>query len=47
MVYTDVIQTMLMFFGVLAVVILCWTDVGGFDQVWDIAAQGQRLEFFK
>ncbi|XP_069970128.1 sodium-coupled monocarboxylate transporter 1 isoform X1 [Penaeus vannamei] len=45
-VYTDVIQTMLMFFGVLAVVILCWTDVGGFDQVWDIAAQGQRLEFF-
>ncbi|XP_063598193.1 sodium-coupled monocarboxylate transporter 1-like [Penaeus indicus] len=45
-VYTDVIQTMLMFFGVLAVVILCWKDVGGAARVWDIASQGQRLEFF-
>ncbi|XP_042865927.1 sodium-coupled monocarboxylate transporter 1-like [Penaeus japonicus] len=45
-VYTDVIQTLLMFFGVLAVVILCCGDVGGIAKVWELAAQGDRLEFF-
>ncbi|KAK3865008.1 hypothetical protein Pcinc_029361 [Petrolisthes cinctipes] len=45
-VYTDVLQTLLMFGGVLVVVILCCRDLGGVANVIDIANQGQRLEFF-
>lgn len=42
-VYTDVLQTLLMFGGVLLVVVLCCVDVGlGF--VWDAALQDGRLE---
>ncbi|KAK3874637.1 hypothetical protein Pcinc_020456 [Petrolisthes cinctipes] len=44
-VYTDVLQTLLMFGGVLVVVILCCSDLGGVANVIDIADQGQRLEF--
>ncbi|XP_050704571.1 sodium-coupled monocarboxylate transporter 1-like [Eriocheir sinensis] len=45
-VYTDVLQTLLMFGGVLAVVVLCCIDLGGAGEVWDIARRGGRLEFF-
>lgn len=46
-VYTDVLQTLLMFGGVLVVVVLCCIDLGGIGQVLDIARRGGRLEFFK
>lgn len=46
-VYTDVLQTLLMFFGILVVVIICCQDLGGVSKVMDIARQGQRLQFFK
>nr|XP_053629338.1 sodium-coupled monocarboxylate transporter 1-like isoform X1 [Cherax quadricarinatus] len=45
-VYTDVLQTLIMFGGVLAVVIICCVDLGGVDNVWDIALQGGRIKFF-
>ncbi|XP_063884461.1 sodium-coupled monocarboxylate transporter 1-like isoform X2 [Scylla paramamosain] len=45
-VYTDVMQTVLMFGGVLAVVMLCCMELGGVEEVWAIAKQGGRLEFF-
>ncbi|XP_042893720.1 sodium-coupled monocarboxylate transporter 1-like [Penaeus japonicus] len=45
-VYTDVVQTLLMFFGVLVVVIICCIRLGGLGEVWGIADQGHRIEFF-
>nr|XP_027227543.1 sodium-coupled monocarboxylate transporter 1-like [Penaeus vannamei] len=45
-VYTDVIQTLVMFFGVLAVVIVVCRNMGGIEEVWEVAGQGGRLEFF-
>ncbi|XP_042225903.1 sodium-coupled monocarboxylate transporter 2-like, partial [Homarus americanus] len=45
-VYTDVLQTLLMFGGVLVVVILCCIDLGGVDKVWAIADRGGRIQFF-
>ena len=46
-VYTDVMQTLLMFGGVVAVVVLCCIDLGGVGEVWAIAKRGNRIEFFK
>ena len=46
-VYTDVLQTLLMFGGVFAVVVMCCIDLGGVKEVWTIAERGGRLEFFK
>ncbi|KAG0724278.1 Sodium-coupled monocarboxylate transporter 1 [Chionoecetes opilio] len=45
-VYTDVLQTLLMFGGVLAVVVMCCIELGGIGKVWAIAERGDRLEFF-
>ncbi|XP_071532425.1 sodium-coupled monocarboxylate transporter 1-like isoform X2 [Panulirus ornatus] len=45
-VYADVLQTLLMFGGVLAVVIICCNDLGGVANVWNIADEGGRLQFF-
>nr|XP_045616868.1 sodium-coupled monocarboxylate transporter 1-like [Procambarus clarkii] len=45
-VYTDVVQTLLMFGGVLVVSVICCLDLGGPAGVWDIADQGGRIEFF-
>nr|XP_045614099.1 sodium-coupled monocarboxylate transporter 1-like [Procambarus clarkii] len=45
-VYTDVLQTLLMFGGVLVVVIICCVDLGGVGNVWTIAEQGGRISFF-
>lgn len=45
-VYTDVLQTLLMFGGVLVVVIICCVDLGGVGNVWTIAEQGGRVRFF-
>ncbi|KAG0729411.1 Sodium-coupled monocarboxylate transporter 1 [Chionoecetes opilio] len=45
-VYTDVLQTLLMFGGVLVVVVLCCIEFGGVGEVWAIAERGGRIEFF-
>ncbi|XP_045104479.1 sodium-coupled monocarboxylate transporter 1-like isoform X2 [Portunus trituberculatus] len=45
-VYTDVLQTMLMFVGVLVVVVMCCVDVGVVN-IWTTAKEGGRLEVFK
>ncbi|XP_063875889.1 sodium-coupled monocarboxylate transporter 1-like [Scylla paramamosain] len=45
-VYTDVLQTLLMLGGVLAVVVMCCMEAGGVEKVWATAGQGGRLEFF-
>ncbi|KAG7172577.1 Sodium-dependent multivitamin transporter-like 2 [Homarus americanus] len=39
-------QTLLMFLGVLVVVIICCVDLGGLGNVWRIANEGNRIEFF-
>lgn len=46
-VYTDVLQTLLMLAGTVVVIVLCCHDLGGVSQVWDIADRGQRIQFFK
>ncbi|XP_068202910.1 sodium-coupled monocarboxylate transporter 1-like [Palaemon carinicauda] len=45
-VYTDVIQTILMFVGVLITVIICCIQVGGLGAVFQIADEGGRIQFF-
>nr|XP_053629344.1 sodium-coupled monocarboxylate transporter 1-like isoform X3 [Cherax quadricarinatus] len=45
-VYTDVLQTLIMFGGVLLVVIVCSIDLGGIGNVWTIAERGGRIQFF-
>lgn len=45
-VYTDVMQTTLMFVGVLVVVVQVTLELGGISVVWNIADEGKRLEFF-
>lgn len=46
-VYTDVVQTLLMFGGVVTVVAVSCKDLGGLGGVLQIADRGGRLEFFK
>ena len=46
-VYTDVLQTLVMFLGVLTVVIITCNEVGGVSEVLKIADKGKRIEFFK
>lgn len=46
-VYTDVLQTTIMFIGVVSVVVQVCIELGGVGEVWERAAQGGRLEFFK
>ncbi|XP_063885774.1 sodium-coupled monocarboxylate transporter 1-like [Scylla paramamosain] len=45
-VYTDVMQTLLMFIGLIVVIVVCCLDLGGFSNVWAAADEGGRLEFF-
>ncbi|KAK3867908.1 hypothetical protein Pcinc_026669 [Petrolisthes cinctipes] len=45
-VYTDVLQTILMFGGVLLVVVICCVDLGGPSKVWSISDLGGRIQFF-
>lgn len=45
-VYTNVLQTILMFLGVLVVMIICCVQVGGVARVFEIASEGNRIELF-
>lgn len=42
---TDVFQGLLMFAAVFLIIGTAANDVGGLGQIWEIAKQGQRLEF--
>ncbi|KAB7502994.1 Sodium-coupled monocarboxylate transporter 1 [Armadillidium nasatum] len=46
-VYTDVVQTLIMFIGILAVIIVVCIELGGVGAVFDIAEKGERIEIFK
>jgi insulin-like growth factor 2 mRNA-binding protein 1 len=46
-VWTDTLQTFLMFGGVIIVMILGTVNVGGPGVVWERSQQSDRLEFFK
>ena len=45
--WTDVFQIFMMFAGLLAVVIKGCMDQGGLTAIWNIALEGQRIEFGK
>ncbi|XP_069950746.1 sodium-coupled monocarboxylate transporter 1 [Cherax quadricarinatus] len=45
-VYTDVLQTSVMFLGVVVVVVISCVDLGGVGAVWHKALQGSRIAFF-
>lgn len=46
-VWTDTIQTVVMFGGAIAVAVLGTMQVGGFDEVWKRNSDSGRIEFFK
>ncbi|XP_069951185.1 sodium-coupled monocarboxylate transporter 2 [Cherax quadricarinatus] len=45
-IYTDVLQTLILLIGMLLVVIICTTDVGGVGSVWSVAERGGRIILF-
>ncbi len=42
-VWTDLIQTIVMFVGLILLLVFGSQKVGGIEHVWEIASQGQRL----
>ncbi|XP_071964294.1 sodium-coupled monocarboxylate transporter 1-like isoform X1 [Antedon mediterranea] len=44
--WTDVFQVTVMVIGFLAIIIRGSMDVGGLDRVWNISAEGGRIQFF-
>ncbi|XP_078052340.1 putative sodium-dependent multivitamin transporter [Augochlora pura] len=42
---TDVFQSMLMLVSVILVIVTAAVNVGGLDQIWEIALNGSRIEF--
>jgi Na+/proline symporter len=46
-VWTDALQTVLMFAATIVVLILGADKLGGWSEIWQHNARGQRLEFFK
>lgn len=47
MVWTDVFQAAVMIAGLVTVFIVGVLDVGGLSEVWRIAGEGKRLNFFE
>lgn len=46
-VYTDAWQVMVMFLSMVVIVVLGTITLGGFDNIFKIAADGDRIIFFK
>ena len=46
-IWTDVFQSMIMVAGLITVVIVGSIEVGGFDKVWQINKEFNRLNFFE
>lgn len=47
MVWTDTIQTLVMFAALIVVIIMGTINIGGFGEVWTRNEQGGRIDFFK
>ena len=45
--WTDLLQIIIMFAGMISIVIKGSIDAGGFGAVWETARKGDRLELFK
>ncbi|KAL0882295.1 hypothetical protein ABMA27_000816 [Loxostege sticticalis] len=45
--FTDLLQSLLMFGAVFSIVVFCSVQLGGFDQIFKIAHEGGRLDFNK
>lgn len=45
--YTDAIQMVLMLAGMITILVKGSYDVGGFGEVWRLAADGDRLELYE
>lgn len=45
--WTDVVQIFLMFAGLIGVIIKGSVDHGGFQEIWNLMYDGDRIEFFK
>ncbi|XP_077988107.1 sodium-dependent multivitamin transporter-like [Glandiceps talaboti] len=45
-IWTDVLQSLIMFAGIIAVIVQGCIDLGGIDTAWQIADDGDRIYFF-
>jgi len=45
--WTDVVQTVFMFAGIVAVIIKGSIDHGGFSNIWSIMYDGDRIQFWE
>ncbi|KAK3854614.1 hypothetical protein Pcinc_036746 [Petrolisthes cinctipes] len=45
-VYTDILQTFVMFSGIIVIMVLATVEVGGLDEVWKIADEHGRVEWW-
>lgn len=46
-VYADVLQTIIMYTGVILVLVYSFKEVDGVANAWHIGANGSRIQFFK
>lgn len=44
---TDVVQALLMFAAVYSIIVCVVIQAGGFSPIWQVAADGGRLDFWK
>ncbi len=47
MVVTDLLQTIVMFVGLILILIFGSQSVGGFEKVWRLAGEGMRLNVWE
>ena len=45
--WTDLLQIVIMFAGMITILIKGSIDLGGFGEVWRLAKEGERLELLK
>lgn len=46
-VWTDLLQTIVMFIGLVLLMVFGCQEVGGIKRVWNLARDGQRLNLFE
>jgi Na+/proline symporter len=45
--WTDTFQTFVVIGGLIGIITIGSSQLGGFEKVWDIAEKGGRIDFFK
>lgn len=45
--WTDVVQVFLMFAGMIGIIVKGSIDHGGFGNIWNIMADGKRIDFYE